>query len=151
MRFRRYDPAEFAELYAVEERCFQPPYRFSRSYLREIMASTTSATWVAEQDAIVGFGVVEWSGDSHRLLAYIQTIEVLPECRRTGVASELMRLLEQAAEEAGAELIWLHVDQDNAAAIRLYESHGYLQKGREENYYPRSRAALIYSKELARR
>jgi len=45
-------------------------------------------------------------------------------------------------------LIWLHVDVTNAGAIRLYEVHGYRCEGREENYYPRGRAALIYVKRL---
>jgi ribosomal protein S18 acetylase RimI-like enzyme len=44
--------------------------------------------------------------------------------------------------------IGLHVDAENAGAIRLYESGGYRLEGRQENYYARGRAALIYSKRL---
>ena len=149
MLYRLYQPADFAQLYAVEERCFQPPFRFSRSYMRQIVASPDSATWLAEEDGeIAGIGIVEWSGRSRIFLAYIQTIEVLPERRRSGIATGLMRRLEGSAIEAGVPLIWLHVDAENAPALNLYEAHGYTRQGREENYYPRGRAALIYSKPL---
>ena len=44
--------------------------------------------------------------------------------------------------------IWLHVDAENAPAIRLYQAHGYQKQGREEHYYARHRPAEIYSKPL---
>jgi len=43
----------------------------------------------------------------------------------------LLRLIEGSARAAGAQLIWLHVDAENASAIRLYEAHGYLCERRE--------------------
>lgn len=60
-----------------------------------------------------------------------------------------MRRLEDSAIKAGANLIWLHVDAENTAAHHLYEAHGYVCQGGEENYYPRGRTALIYTKELS--
>ena len=80
--------------------------------------------------------------------AYIQTIEVHPASRRRGIALELLRRVEDSARAAGARSIWLHVDQENSAAIRLYEGRGYLRKGREEHYYARHRPAFIYAKPL---
>jgi ribosomal protein S18 acetylase RimI-like enzyme len=150
MLYRLYQPDDFTKLYAVEQICFQPPYRFSRAYMRQIVASADAATWTAEEDGVIaGFAVVEWAVESSETTAYIQTIEVLPEVRRTGIAGELMRRLEESAIKAGARLIWLHVDAENSAAQRLYETHGYTRQGREENYYPSGRAALIYSKPIA--
>jgi len=46
------------------------------------------------------------------------------------------------------QAIWLHVYAENAPAIRLYESSGYLLEGREEDYYAPGHAALIYGKPL---
>jgi ribosomal-protein-alanine N-acetyltransferase len=149
MLYRLYQPDDFAQLYAVEEICFQPPFRFSRAYMRQVVTSQNAATWMAEENgAIAGFSVVEWSIESNETIAYIQTIEVLPEFRRMGVAGELMRRLEESAIKSGAQLIWLHVDAENTAAQCLYETHGYTRQGREENYYPRGRAALVYAKQL---
>ncbi len=80
--------------------------------------------------------------------AYIQTLEVHPAFRGRGIGAELLCRAEGSARAAGALSIELHVDVENAAAIRLYESHGYTRRGREENYYARHRAAFIYAKPL---
>jgi ribosomal protein S18 acetylase RimI-like enzyme len=40
------------------------------------------------------------------------------------------------------------VDAENAGAIRVYERSGYRLIGKEEDYYGRGRAALIYEKRL---
>jgi ribosomal protein S18 acetylase RimI-like enzyme len=71
-----------------------------------------------------------------------------PERRGQGVGGELLRRVEGSAIAAGAQLIWLHVDAENAAAIRLYEANGYRIEGRKEKYYPHGRAALICLKAL---
>ena len=94
-----------------------------------------------------GFALVEWTREA-KLVSYIQTLEVVPERRGEGVGRELLRRLERSARAAGASLIWLHVDAENVAAIRVYELHGFVCEGREEDYYGRDRAALIYGKPL---
>ena len=154
MYYRLYHPADFEPLYAIEERCFQPPLRFSRAYMRRVIGNPDSATWVAEEIAeepgrMAGFGNVEWDGPDHDRYAYIQTLEVSPEHRRRGIARELLTRLEQSAQAAGAAAIWLHVDTENTSAIRLYEAHGYTRQGREEHYYARHRPAYVYSKAVA--
>jgi len=79
--------------------------------------------------------------------AYIQTLEVAPEQRGHGVGGELLRLIEGSARAAGAQLIWFHVDAENAGAIRLYE--GTATSSRQgRDYYAKGRAALIYGKPL---
>jgi [ribosomal protein S18]-alanine N-acetyltransferase len=149
VNYRPYTAEDFAQLYAIEEVCFQPPHRFNRSYMRQLVESAEAATWIAEEAGqLAGFAIVEWSRESGRLFAYIQTIEVLPDQRGQGVGAELLRRLEASAVAAGAQTIWLHVDAENRAAIRLYQAHGYLCEGREENYYGRGRPALIYAKGL---
>ena len=149
MLYRRYKPEDFAALYAIEEACFEPPVRFGRVYMRQLVASSRGATWIAEEDGrTAGFAVVEWMRGAGAA-AYIQTIEVVAEARGCGVGGELLRRAEDSAGAAGAEAIWLHVDQENSAAIRLYESRGYARQGREEHYYARHRAALVYVKPLA--
>ena len=97
---------------------------------------------------MAGFAIVEWSARKGESRAYIQTIEVAPEARRGGVGRELLNRIEGSAREAGVGSIWLHVEADNAGAIRLYEAHGYRCQGRKENFYPLGQAALVYMKEL---
>jgi len=149
VHYRLYMPEDFAALYAIEEACFEPLLRFGRRYMRKLAEQANASTWIAEEDGkMAGFAIVEWADESSETVAYIQTIEVAPEQRGQGIGRELLGRIEGSACEAGAKLIWLHVDAENAAAIRLYEAHGYRNEGREENYYPEGRAALIYAKPL---
>jgi ribosomal protein S18 acetylase RimI-like enzyme len=152
VNYRLYIPADFGPLYAIEEACFQPPLRFGRRYMRQLVDSREAATWIAEQDGqMAGFAIVEWTREQDEIVAYIETLEVAPASRRQGVGGELLQRVEASAQSAGAALIGLHVDAENAAAIRLYETHGYLLQGKQENYYARSRAALVYRKRLESR
>ena len=149
MNYRLYQPGDFSQLYAIEETCFQPPLRFSRRYVRRLVESDDCVAWVAEQDgAIAGFTIADFGSDAGERFAYIQTIEVLPEMRGRGAGNELLRRVEDSAREKGAGAVWLHVESVNAGAIRLYESHGYSCVGRQENYYARGRAGLVYRKIL---
>jgi ribosomal protein S18 acetylase RimI-like enzyme len=149
MHYRLYQPGDFEPLYAIEEACFQPPLRFPRGYMRRLVTSTKAATWIAEDNGrLAGFAIVEWSADEFSTVAYIQTLEVAEDQRGKGIGTELLRRMESSARQAGASIIWLHVDAENAGAIRLYEAHGYRFEGRQEGYYTNRRDALIYAKRL---
>ena len=154
MQYRLYAPADFPSLYAVEELCFELPFRFSRSTMRQLIASPNATTWIAEDGLepkieLIGFSIVEWRAGLSESVAYIQTLEVHPAFRGRGIGAELLVRAEETARSAGAHRIDLHVDVDNAAAIRLYESRGYARQGREEHYYARHRAAFVYTKLLS--
>jgi len=147
--YRLYIPEDFARLYAVEEACFQPPFRFARGYMRQLVNDSDAATWIVEEDGrMEGFAIVQWGREKSEFIAYLMTIEVMPETRGRGVGAELLARSEESARAAGAARIWLYVDEENAGAIRLYRKWGYLFEGRHENYYPRGRAALIGVKAL---
>ena len=149
MHYRLFESADFHDLYAIEEVCFQHPQRFTRRYMRQLISSRDSATWIAEQNAqLTGFAILEWSQQVTGIVAYIATIEVLPEFRGQGIGAELLHRLQGSANAERAVAIWLHVDIENAAAIRLYERLGYSNSGRAEHYYARHRPAAIYVKDL---
>ncbi len=163
MRYRLYQPADFDNLYAIEKICFQPPLRFTRRYMRELTASSNVAVWIAEEEkgigsetaddefseSLTGFAVVEWTQQIGGILAYVVTLEVLPAWRGHGIGRELIRRLEGSANAERAIAIWLHVDIENASAIRLYERSGYQHNGRAEHFYGRNRPAAIFIKHLA--
>ena len=91
------------QLYALEELCFEPPYRFSRRYIRQLVSRANAATWIAEEAGqIDGFAIVEWNHEPDEMTAYIQTIEVAPEMRGHGVGRELLGRTESSARLAGA-------------------------------------------------
>ena len=152
MQYRPFSDADFDQLYAIEEACFQPPLRFSPRYMRQLLSSATAACWIAEEGGqLAGFAIVEWAEESGAVVAYIPTIEVAAEHRGKGVGGELLRRIEGSSQAAGARSIRLHVSEENAAAIRLYEAHGYRREGREENFYARGHAGLVYQKELGQK
>jgi ribosomal-protein-alanine N-acetyltransferase len=149
VQFRPYHPDDFAQLYAIELLCFEPPLRFPRTYLRELLSRSDSASWVAEDNGMIaGFAIVDFTTEAEGTVGYIETIEVAPSHRRQGIGAELLQLIETSARAAQATAIWLHVDTQNDAAIRIYAAHGYRRHGRRENYYARGRAAEIYVKFL---
>ncbi|MGD0734254.1 MAG: N-acetyltransferase [Terracidiphilus sp.] len=150
MVYRLYLPEDFEALYAIEEVCFLPPFRFGRRYMKHLVSSPDAATWIAEEGGrMAGFAIVQWGREADETIAYLQTIEVMPEVRGGGVGAELLMRSEESARAVGADRIWLHVDEENGSAIRMYQRHGYVVEGRHENYYPRGRAALIAEKKLA--
>jgi ribosomal-protein-alanine N-acetyltransferase len=150
MVYRLYASGDFEPLYAIEELCFLPPFRFGRRYMRYLVDAPNSATWIADKDGqMAGFAIVDWNRENAGLIAYIQTIEVTPAQRGRGIGKELMERVEASARAAGAVSIWLHVDEQNSLAVRLYEAHGYTSEGRQQDYYAPGRAALIYLKRLA--
>jgi GNAT superfamily N-acetyltransferase len=59
-------------------------------------------------DELVAFVNVAWDGGKH---AFILDTCVLPEFRRQGVATKIVKSAIELAREGGAE--WIHVDYDN--------------------------------------
>ncbi len=149
MHYRLYVPRDFDSLYAIEEVCFETRFRFSRKYMQKIISQSNSVTWIAEEDGQMGgFAIAEWARGASGTIGYIQTIEVAPDRRKQGIGRELLRRIEDSARAASAGSIWLHVDAQNLAAIRLYEANGYVREGREEDYYAPGHAALVYGKPI---
>ena len=149
MLYRLYQPEDFTALYAIEEACFEPPLRFGRSTMQRLVRSPRAAAWITEVEGqMAGFAIVEWTREAAATVGYIQTLEVAPNHRHQGVGAQLLRRLEGSARDAGAHLMWLHVDAKNTSAIHLYETHGYRRQGREDHYYARGKSALIYAKSL---
>ncbi len=149
MNYRLYEYDDFDDLYGIEEVCFQSSERFTRRYMRELIASQETATWIAEENGqLAGFAIVEFIRQVAPTVAYISTIEVLPVQRGRGIGAELLRRLEGSAHAERATGIWLHVDAENASAIRLYERLGYHKNSSAKHYYARNRPAAIYVKQL---
>lgn len=149
MLFRRYSADDFAALYTIEERCFEPRFRFGRGYMQHLVSNPEATTWIAEEDGVmVGFAIVAWGRSVQADGGYLQTIEVLPEYRGRSVGEKLIGLAEVSAWSAKADVLSLHVDEENEAAIALYEKCGYRRRGRKDHYYARGRAALLFEKHL---
>ena len=98
----------------------------------------------------VGYVVAELSGAfagyavvSVVDVAELQRIAVLPELRRSGVATALLAAVHEQAAAGGAEQLLLEVREDNEEARAFYERHGFTELGRRARYYRDGTNALV--------
>jgi ribosomal protein S18 acetylase RimI-like enzyme len=146
---RLFEAPDLRALYAIEEACFDPPIRFSRSLMRSLAFSSECRTWVAIlNDIRIGFAMVGIGTEQDPNLAYIWTIEVLPAFRRMGAARALLHQLEVSAAASGCQEIELHVSERNADGVALYVATGYERIGLEPEYYGHDENAFRYRKIL---
>ncbi|MDQ0392303.1 GNAT family N-acetyltransferase [Labrys monachus] len=84
--------------------------------------------------------------------AEIFTVAVAPAARRTGLATLLMQHHLARLAAAGIKKVFLEVAEDNVAARRLYDRHGFVEIGRRAAYYARkggaAAAALVMERSL---
>ena len=76
-----------------------------------------------EEDAVVGF-IAGHLTRRYSCKGEVQWIHVAPERRRTGVASELLRLLAKWFVEQNAFKVCVDVDPSNIPGLQLYKRHG---------------------------
>lgn len=76
---------------------------------------------------------------------YINTLGVINEYRRQGVARQLLNLASKRALQNGMQCLSLHVYADNSEAIKLYESYGFT----EEKKIDLSAHTFFVSRDLA--
>lgn len=65
-----------------------------------------------------------------------------------GAAEHVLRALVDAYSQS--KEIWLEVHEENASAIRFYQSQGFVKVSRRSNYYSDGKAALNYNLALQR-
>ena len=75
----------------------------------------------------------------------IANVAVSPQCRRQGCADALLTRLLQVAWQRGLARVTLEVRVSNAAAIALYEKHGFAAVGVRPRFYrtPTEDAAIM--------
>jgi ribosomal-protein-alanine N-acetyltransferase len=90
-------------------------------------------------EGLVGYAGIALLGNDVEPEAEIHTIGVDPACHRRGIGETLLRvLLDEAGRRGGP--VFLEVRTDNAAAIALYEKHGFHIIGLRKRYYQPSGA-----------
>jgi ribosomal-protein-alanine N-acetyltransferase len=155
---RDYQPADFRELWRIDQECFAPGIAYSQRELAWYMGLRGAFTIVAETSEAGS----EKSGEEKRRIAgfvvaqkqvhavgHIVTIDVLPEDRRGGVGSLLMEEAEARLRNLGCNSIYLETAVDNAAALRFYKRQGYSVLKTIPRYYLDSIDALVMGKPLA--
>jgi ribosomal protein S18 acetylase RimI-like enzyme len=79
---------------------------------------------------------------------YLQFLAIVPAWQGRGLGSALLLWLEREARAAGERNIWVAVSEINAAAIRLYERHGFKQAAKLDDLVYDGRAEIMMRKRL---
>ena len=119
------------EVAELEKICFSDPW--SRNLLAESLKDELSAFLVAldESGHVAGYAGVKVVLDE----GYIDNIAVRPDCRRRGVAGQLLQVFLNFAAANRLAFLTLEVRPSNTPAIALYEKYGFRTVGRRKNYY----------------
>lgn len=117
--------------------------RFLLASTSRVLRSTRGTS--VETDLVADGGRAKATGDGgagrgHAVLegdwVGLHDLWVDPSRRREGIGRALLRELVDWGAEQGARTAWLHVEDDNAAALALYESCGFAEHHRMEYLTP---------------
>jgi len=148
---RDYRPKDFSRLLEIDKACFVKGIAYSARELRYFLSRPSASGIVGQHDGkIRGFVVADhfFSRRLDQRMGRIITIDVLPEARRSGLGSRLLKAAEEKIREAGAAYLSLETAIDNLAALRFYKKHGYIGLKILPNYYLDSIDALLMGKKL---
>lgn len=95
-------------------------------------------------DDVVGFIHVQhlrWN-----CLSYVHGLVVSPDCRRQGIAHQLISQVEQAAQAHGNRGVFIDTPVNNLEAIAFYEAEGYVRDFIMPGYYEGNIDGVTYRK-----
>jgi ribosomal-protein-alanine N-acetyltransferase len=102
----------------------------------------------AAGSTLTGFLMSRLAADEAEILS----VAVARTGQRRGLARRLLDLHLRRLAGLGCRAVFLEVDENNRAAIRLYERAGFRQISRRANYYPgagaKAAAALVLRRDL---
>jgi ribosomal-protein-alanine N-acetyltransferase len=120
---------DLARVSAVERESYAFPW--SEGIFRDCLRVGYVCRVVEIGFDLVGYGVMSTgAGEAH-----ILNLCVRETMRGRGIGRTLLRQLLDLAVEAGVEDAFLEVRPSNLAAIRLYQSLGFVQVGVRKGYY----------------
>jgi ribosomal-protein-alanine N-acetyltransferase len=124
---REYRPADFDRLWQMDQLCFPPGIAYTQMELSGFITRRNAITLVGEfqsavDDPIAGFVITH---PVRRKYGRILTLDILPEARRFGLATQLMNAAEDRLRALGCSDVFLETAVDNEAALRLYRKLGY--------------------------
>ncbi|MBI2873950.1 MAG: ribosomal protein S18-alanine N-acetyltransferase [Firmicutes bacterium] len=145
MTIRKLSIRDIDDIMAIERVSFPTPWS-RHAFVSELSQNPYAEYYGAVQDGrLIGYGGMWLILDE----AHVTNIAVLPQYRRRGVGEVLLKVLMEKAGLKGADWITLEVRESNLGAQRLYQKHGFSQKGLRRGYYTSTKEdAIIMSRSL---
>jgi [ribosomal protein S18]-alanine N-acetyltransferase len=129
---------------ALDDECFEAPFRFSRSAMKRFAEAKNACVVVADSGGeLAGFCIVHIERSRRKLVGYVVTLDVASAYRRRGIARRLMEAVARLAAGDDCKILALHVHIGNAAAIGFYERMGFEAVGSVEAFYGPGLDALM--------
>jgi L-phenylalanine/L-methionine N-acetyltransferase len=109
-----------------------------RRYLRAIRRYPDAAVFVAEDDGLI-VGRLSIARDQHPASKHVADLGLMVAAthRRRGIGTALLDAAVRWARAADVRKLELHVFPWNEAAIKLYESYGFVREGLRRGHYRR--------------
>jgi ribosomal protein S18 acetylase RimI-like enzyme len=147
-----YRTGDYEAMHRLDLLCFAPAFQFDLETMKQAAEAHSAINVIAERGPrheMAGFIILHLEESGAKKYAYIITLDVAPEARRTGVATLMLTHAEEQARAAGARRVALHVAVENTAAIQFYERQKYVKAGLAKGFYREAGLdALVYAKQL---
>jgi len=133
--------ADLPAVMAIENAIYAFPW--TPGNFRDSLAAGYGCWMYVRDGEPIGYAVLMHASDEAHLL----NLSIAARWQRQGYGSLLLQQLCEVARGHGARLLFLEVRPSNAAALRLYERHGFQRIGLRRDYYPAPAAredALIF-------
>ncbi len=145
IRIRPIEKTDIESLYIIDQVCFPPEIAYSKEYFEDLLRVENIEGLSVEKDGdMIGFILAVYDDN----LAEIVTIDILPEYRKKGYGSLLMKTIEEFSFEKGIDSIFLQVAESNNTAIKFYKELNYEIINEIPDYYPDGTKAFLMSKKI---
>jgi [ribosomal protein S18]-alanine N-acetyltransferase len=142
---QRLDLEDVAAIEEIEQRSMPAPWS-RMMFVSEIVKATSICLGAFADEELAGYVIVSRYVDAW----HIMNLVVVPEHRREGIATRLLRTLFDMTSDDDGRGFTLEVRVSNDAAITLYESMDFQGQGIRRSYYTDNREdALIMWREAS--
>ncbi|MDH4047042.1 MAG: GNAT family N-acetyltransferase [Gammaproteobacteria bacterium] len=120
-------------------------WRWTPSRIRQQIRDPETMVLIASvRGDIAGFAIMHF-GDER---AHLLLLAVLPQHRRRGIGSAMLRWLEESCKTAGIRHVRLEVRSANRGARDFYARAGYRYLGQISAYYDGRESAAVMARQL---
>lgn len=146
VKFRPMTSLDLVPAIAIEKEVYGKTAWNADQFKEEFAKSPKSAQYLAAEfeGQLIAYAGIFYVAD----VADVHTLTVVADHRRKGVGRELLKRLIDWARVKKAVAIMLEMRLGNDAARPLYESFGFIEVSRRENYYGPGLTAIVMRKEL---
>ncbi|MBJ7507365.1 MAG: ribosomal protein S18-alanine N-acetyltransferase, partial [Candidatus Nanopelagicus sp.] len=146
VKFRPMTALDLVSAIAIEKAVYGKTAWSADQFKSEFAKAPKSAQYLAAEieGQLIAYAGIFYVAD----VADIHTITVVADQRRKGIGRELLKRLIDWARVKKAQAIMLEMRLGNDAARPLYESFGFIEISKRENYYGPGLTAVVMRKEL---